>query len=452
MTRYFVGLSLALALGVMGCSETAGTGGSGGLGGHGGGGGIAGSGGGGGSAGSGGDGGTAGSGGGGGSGGSGGDGGAGGGTGDPFPCTEQGIRDAIDAGGGPHYFACDGTSPIVTQAQILFDNDIILDGEGKLTVDGNEDHRVFFVLLGVTAELRGFTIVDGLAIGEDGGGIRNWGTLDLVDSSVSGNEARQECDPLCRGGKGGGIATTEGTTTLTNSTLSHNIADQGGGISIDGNPFDSGPIVALTNSTVSGNIARNASVPSDLADRGGGIRLTFSTLTMINSTVSGNTAEETGGGIDSYFGRATLMNVTVSGNAGGAIRAVQQAPNYSLTLARSLVDGRCELEDILGSVAISNGYNIESPDDTCAFDQVTDNSEKTAEELNLGALQENGGPTMTHALLTDPVVSDAIDQIPKADCVGSYDLPLTEDQRGKPRPAGAESKCDVGSFEVQEGE
>jgi hypothetical protein len=46
---------------------------------------------------------------------------------------------------------------------------------------------------------------------------------------------------------------------------------------------------------------------------------------------------------------------------------------------------------------------------------------------------------MTHALLTEPDVSVAIDQIPAVDCE------VTEDQRGVPR----DSMCDVGAFEVQ---
>ena len=55
-----------------------------------------------------------------------------------FPCTEQGIRDAIAAGGGPHYFACDGPTTVGTPFNIKIDNDVILDGEGKLTVEQQE--------------------------------------------------------------------------------------------------------------------------------------------------------------------------------------------------------------------------------------------------------------------------------------------------------------------------
>ena len=98
----------------------------------------------------------------------------------------------------------------------------------------------------------------------------------------------------------------------------------------------------------------------------------------------------------------------------------------------------------------SNGHNIESPGDTCGFDtNKGDLFDVTAEQLNLGPLQDNGGPTMTHALGAGSV---AIDQIPTADCVDADGQPLTTDQRGEPRPVailGAEPRCDVGAFELQ---
>jgi hypothetical protein len=118
--RYMVGLVLVLALGVTGCNQsTAGPiGGSGGSAGMGGGG----------------------------------TGGEGGAIGEVFPCTEQGIRDAI-AEGGPHAFACDGAQPVVTQAEIVVDNNVILDGQGNLTVDGDDDHIVFRVAEGTVCAL-----------------------------------------------------------------------------------------------------------------------------------------------------------------------------------------------------------------------------------------------------------------------------------------------------------
>ncbi|MBW2190542.1 MAG: hypothetical protein JRG93_13305 [Deltaproteobacteria bacterium] len=125
-----------------------------------------------------------------------------------------------------------------------------------------------------------------------------------------------------------------------------------------------------------------------------------------------------------------MTNSTVSGNTGGGIS----------------LGGECLLSDgcDFSSSVTSNGYNIESPGDTCGFDQGTDLVNITAGQLDLEPLADNGGSTMTHALGAGSV---AIDRIPEADCVDAEGEPLTTDQRGFPR----DSMCDVGTFEVQEG-
>ena len=345
--RYFMGLVCVLALGVMplvGCGETNGDGGEGGTGGM---------------------------------------------TGQVFPCTEQGIRDAIAEGGGPHFFACDGPTTVVTEAEIVIDDDVTLDGEGNLTVDGAEDHRVFSVDEGVTAELRGLTATRGNS-GTEGGGIYNAGTLTLTNSTVSGNTAGG-----VERGNGGGILNFFGSGTLT-----------------------------LKNSTVSGNTASFS---------GGGIT-NGRDLVLIDSTVSGNAAPS-GAGISS-FGPLTLMNSTVSGNsAGGFGGGAIFNDGGTLTLTNSMVDGDCGSRSGPSPVT-SNGYNIESPGNTCGLDQPTDQVDVGAEDLNLGPLADNDGPTETQALLSGSV---AIDVIPADMCE------VDEDQRGEPR----DSMCDVGAFEVQ---
>ena len=92
----------------------------------------------------------------------------------------------------------------------------------------------------------------------------------------------------------------------------------------------------------------------------------------------------------------------------------------------------------------SNGYNIESPGDSCGLTDPTDLVNVSAAELNLGPLADNGGPTLTHALLPSSV---AIDHISPEMCLDADGQPLTTDQRGEPRPGG--TMCDVGAFEVQ---
>ena len=383
--RYLFGFLCVCALGVMpliGCSETAGAGGVGG------------------------DGGSAGMGG-------GGDGGIGGSNSAVFPCTEQGIRDAVAEGGGPHTFDCVGPTTVRTDAEIVIDNDVILDGEGSLTIDGDDSHRVLSILEGVTAELAGLAVTRGHAgspfVGH-GGGIRNEGTLTLRDSTVSRNTAGS----VAIYNHGEDDALIGPTLTLLNSTVSDNGSD---GI------FNSFGVLALTNSTVSGHLTV-------------GVESFGGTLTMNNSTTSGGDR-----GIDVCGGVIAITNSTVS--ASGQALSLNFSPKScsgSATIAGSLIDGGC---GSFPTGSASRGYNIESPGDTCGFDQTGDQSGVTAEQLNLGPLADNGGPTMTHALLTEPTVSVAIDAIPEEECE------VDTDQRGKARPSGLESKCDVGSFEVQ---
>jgi hypothetical protein len=279
----------------------------------------------------------------------------------------------------------------MTDATIEIDNNVILDGEGNLTVDGNEDHRVFFVQGGVDAELGGLTVTRGRASSAEddaGGGILNNGSLALVDCSVRGNTALGA----------GGIGNVEATLTLTNTT-------------------------------VSGNTAEN---------EGGGIGHSGGVVMLINSTVSGNSGSQ-GGGIWSDNGDAALMHSTVSGNSADSGSAIWTSSRLSST--SSLIDGDCDGD---GGFT-SNGYNIESPGNTCDFDQEGDQVNVTEAQLNLGELANNGGPTMTHKP-GDGDFGDgsvAIDKIPAVDCR------IDNDQREEPRPETGGTMCDVGAVEVQ---
>jgi hypothetical protein len=79
---------------------------------------------------------------------------------------------------------------------------------------------------------------------------------------------------------------------------------------------------------------------------------------------------------------------------------------------------------------ISGGHNLVQ-DSTCnpvASDLITGNA-------MIGPLADNGGPTLTHALLAG---SPAIDAADDSVCPSS-------DQRGAARPQGPH--CDIGSFE-----
>jgi hypothetical protein len=350
-------------------------------------------------------------------GGTGGDGGAGGSMGQVFPCTEQGIHDAIIEGGGPHFFACDGPTAIAALFEI--DNDVILDGEGKLETDSIE------VLAEVTAELRGFHVRDQF-IWADRGGVTNYGDLRLSNCSVAGfsgggvfnDGALMLVNSRVSGNSHVGIW-NNGTLNITGSSVSGNASspdyeDVGAGIHNTG-------MLTITDSTVSKN--------RDYAPRGsGGIYNAGGFVTLTNSTISGNDFWGAGGIINT--GALTIASSTVSDSVGGDASIHNEG---TATVMNSLIDGDCE-----GDIS-SNGYNIESPGNTCGFD-TNKGDQVSVPDPKLGPLANNGGLTETQALESG---SPAINQIPGAACE------VETDQRGQPRPEPGGTMCDVGAFEVQ---
>ena len=294
------------------------------------------------------------------------------------PCTEQGIRNAVAAGGGPYKFDCDGLQTIVTERPIDIVKDVILDGESKLTLEYHGHDGLFKVKPGegesANVQLTGFVITtEGFDIDTCDWGINNSGTLAISDVTVT---------EYCLG------VFNDGTLSMANATVSEN----GAGIANEG------------------------------------------TLIVANSTVSENIYGPAIANMES--GTATLTHCTLSGSE--YERSVVNSG--TLTVTGTLLAGDCE-----GDIT-SNGYNIESPGDTCGFDQTGDQPSVTEVQLNLGELANNGGPTMTHkpgAGGLDDGTSVAIDHIPGDAC------DLTKDQRGQPRPEMGGTMCDVGAFEVQ---
>jgi CSLREA domain-containing protein len=280
---------------------------------------------------------------------------------------------------------------------------IIGASNGKTIIDASGlSDRVFHILGYGSADISKVTIRMGSG---DGGGLYNVGTLTLSYSTVLSSTAS--------GSFGGGLK-NDGTATLNNSTVSRNSAEYGGGI------FNRGSLT-LNNSTISGNSAKQY---------GGGIK-NQGTLKLNNVTISANTAEDKGGGVLNYnYGKTYFKNTIIAGNS---------SPNVTQADCGYLSSGSQSFN--------SQGYNLVGANTGCPSNGTGD---QTTLDPGLGPLQNNGGPTSTHALLSG---SPAIDAGNPNGCKDGNGNLLKTDQRGEPRPVDGNGdtiiRCDIGAYEAQ---
>jgi beta-glucanase (GH16 family) len=327
-----------------------------------------------------------------------------------------------------------GGTIALTSGPLVPSKNVTIDASGAagLTVSGGGIDRVLIIDAGISADVRHLTIADGY--GWDlAGGILNNGTLSLSHCVVTNNVADTGgFDPNTDYWKGGGGIYNGGgaALTLVDSTVSGNSTTLMDGGGIYGFP---GSVAEISRSTISGNQAANT---------GGGIRM-LGNATIVNSTISGNSAAGWhGGAIFHTDGVMEILNSTIANNAGPdwAPSAIFLGSYSSvvpvLSLTNTIITGNqwyaCEWWASGGTVSlISGGHNLVQ-DDTC--------NPVASDLIGIDAgmdplLADNGGPTLTHALLAGSPAIDAAD-----DTV----CPAT-DQRGVTRPQGA--ACDIGAYE-----
>jgi hypothetical protein len=352
----------------------------------------------------------------------------------------------------------------------LVNSDIKLEGRG-FTIERDPDapaFRLFLVKRYHTLTLQNVTLRNGSA--SFGGAIFTRGDVVLTNSTLSNNQA----------GSGGGAVWADCgyncwgvEVTLTNTTISGNSAGTSGG----GIDSDYGEIT-VTHSVISGNSAGSSG--GGIHDYGGYVKVTESTL-------ANNTSGYLGGGITSNSGYVTVTNSTLSGNSarrGGGIWFLEYI-NEGISLTNSTLSGNSavvaggaiyldyydslrvvynnELRNVIltgneapigGGLAGNNHIDLENTivsnntGDNCGglFLHVHDLGGNLADDETCGSgfglitgvdpeLSDNGGPTLTHALLPG---SSAID--------AAGECGLATDQRGRARDDGA---CDSGPYEFR---
>jgi CSLREA domain-containing protein len=204
---------------------------------------------------------------------------------------------------------------------------VTIAGAGPLTtvVNGNGTDRVFDIASGVEpVRISGLRIENGRVLDAGGGGIRSGGTLEVVNSLVTGNTV----DSLTLTVHGGGIQNLGGILTVSKSSVSGNSVLAGSGAG-GGIAQTNGRTVTVVNSTISGNRAGGV---------GGGIYdVEGSGVSVQGSTVTGNEADTQGGGFY-LFGLSvtaySLSNTTIADNKAGTGGGIWLNAKAATTLTR----------------------------------------------------------------------------------------------------------------------
>ena len=286
------------------------------------------------------------------------------------------------------------------------------------------------------------------------GGVYNSGSLTIENSTISGNTSNF----------GAGGVSNGGTLTIKNSTISSN-----------GNGVDNeGILVLIERSTISGNGGSGLSNGADLAienstilsNSNGGVT-NGGHLTIANSTISGNTSNSSGGGVSNFFRythhrkqhhlrqsrqswrwrielRVTAFTMSVIPEGG------------ILTLNNSLIAGNQapfapEIENL--DIVTANNFNLFGTNGDAGVTGFTPGPTDIVPSVPLaqilGPLQNNGGPTQTHALVAG---SPAIDAGNPNGCQDNSGALLQTDQRGFPRNVDGNNdgvaRCDIGAIEL----
>jgi len=315
-------------------------------------------------------------------------------------------------------------------------------GADSTSIDANEIDRVFHVLPNANLTISGVTIREGFATGLDGaginlgavgGGIMHQGvSLRLFKSVLRNNRAN-----------GGGAiysayhpTNPPRTVLIEECSFTENRAEDLGFTNADGGAIkNGGGTIIIRSSSFFDNYAA-----SGTGAGGGGSAIRGEsggdTVLIENSTISGNTGSPAVGSLNVDF---VLDNVTIANNLSYGVGFGSCAGCGVITFSNTIVANNATQDCAFSlSKVISNGFNLSS-DSSCGF---TGTGDLENTDPLLGPLQDNGGFTLTHALLAG---SPAIDAGDNTGCPA-------DDQRGIFRPQDGDGDsvavCDIGAYEL----
>ncbi|MEO7199913.1 MAG: choice-of-anchor Q domain-containing protein [Dokdonella sp.] len=325
--------------------------------------------------------------------------------------TRVDISNCRSSGGGPLFATAVSAGELVMQSSTVTGSSGSTTGTGETRVVLGTVYAQDVALIDSTISGNAITSVSG---GNDsnyfsgGGGVYAHGDLVMSNSTISGNSATTTGSGFQA--VGGGIFVT-GKAMISNSTVADNSASGfGGGVMKNvASPYGDfhGSTLTISNSTISGNTAT----------LGAGIASSRPVL-LGNSTVAFNEASDGAAGV--FFRLNGFDNLTFDFQNTILANSAAAAATYAADLGAS------------GNLQITGGNNLIVDPGSLAVPADT----LSADPLLL-PLADNGGVTQTHALAN---ASPAID-------AGSNPEQLAFDQRGEGFPRQLGAATDIGALE-----
>ncbi len=372
--------------------------------------------------------------------------------------------------------------------QLLISSDMTIEGPGsdRLVVYANasadQPGRIIAVEPGVNVSLIGLTLSGGYMTGDEtegiGGGIysqadhlllddvlinscfathygggvsQQGGVIEILNSNIGYNHVGEL--PYTQTAGGGGLYLDNTSAVIVNSRITGNHVEamaesHGGGICTHGGSLQ------VTGSTIDNNVLRTDFIAGPRYGFGGGLYGSAAAdLTVTNSTVSNNMNESKLGGGGGIFAAGTLIvvNSTVTANLspweGGGIECPDAVLHNTIVAGNrhgnSYYRLAYEPDDFSGGQGDSSYNLIGAYISGNLVNGVNGNRIGTIRspiDPLLGVLEDNGGDTPTHLLLTgSPAIDGGSDS-------AAVDAGLTTDQRGADRFV---RDVDMGAVELQ---
>ena len=294
-----------------------------------------------------------------------------------------------------------------------------IDADGNSRVfninDGNEDTQLNVALNGLGITGSGGNSDPANRPPNRGGGIFNLENLKINNASIYNNQAFSE---------GGGIY-SDGTLTVKNSAIYENAASNSEAFSASGGGIANAGTATINQSTISDNSVEGRGT------RGGGIENIEGDLTITNSTISANF----GGGIFNDAGEVIVTSTIVANNTNPFSSNDDVSGDDFVSGGNNLISG----EGVIQSRNTPEIINVGAEGFTDGENGDIVGTLENPIDPQLGELQNNGGSTLTQALLEE---SPAID-------TGSNPNNLETDQRGEGFDRTVGNGTDIGAFELQ---